>query len=249
MAKRIIRLTEAELGDLIIKNMIGNDPSKMLDNILGAALKYKGKGANTEVSKKLDQTSFAKDNDSKNLTNNLSTNKDYYDIDLSTKTGYDAYKEIANNFISTRSSNLLNINGSMLADAAKSAYDKYRVYVPVELALAQLVQEGGFTSNANSRPIRTKNPFNVGNVDSGSNIFHSSVMSGINRYYDLMAKNYLSSNKSVDDLLRNFVNKAGNRYATDRQYEQKLKGIVDGIRRNSDQVYTAVAKSKTSDIA
>jgi flagellum-specific peptidoglycan hydrolase FlgJ len=137
----------------------------------------------------------------------------------------------------------------MLADAAKSVYDKYKVYVPVELALSQLAQEGGFTSKANSRPIRTKNPFNVGNVDSGKNAFHGDVQSGINRYYDLMAKSYLGNNKSLDDLLTNFVNKAGNRYATDKQYEQKLKGIVDGIRRNSDQVYAAAAKSNTSDIA
>jgi hypothetical protein len=60
MAKRIIRITEAELGDLIIKNMIGNDPSKMLDNILGAALKYKGKSTNADVSKNLDTTSLEK---------------------------------------------------------------------------------------------------------------------------------------------------------------------------------------------
>lgn len=255
MGKRIVRLTEAELSDLLIKSIIGTD-GDMLSNIIASVDKYRDpnrlKKLDPDTLKKLNPKFLPKDFQKKSIDsgkNKVSTSKEgYYELDLDTKEGYDAYVDIANNFISTRSSNLLGITGNMLADGAKQAYKKYNVYVPVELALAQLAQEGGFSSNRNARPIRTKNPFNVGNVDSGKNVFHTSVQSGINKYYDLMAKNYLS-NKTTEQLLVNFVNKSGNRYATDKTYENKIKSIVNNIRTNSDEVYASAFKSKTSDLA
>jgi GH24 family phage-related lysozyme (muramidase) len=41
MAKKIIRLTENELRDLVLKGLLGTDPSKYLDNLLSTALKNK----------------------------------------------------------------------------------------------------------------------------------------------------------------------------------------------------------------
>jgi hypothetical protein len=215
--KFIVRLTEQDLVSLIRKQLTGDDSDVDDTNV--------------------DDGSGETDVDIKNA---ISSDGSSSKLDLKTDEGYKAYETIADKFISSRSSNLLGITGSMLADAAKNTFSKYGSYVPPELALAQLAMEGGFSSNANAKPIRTKNPFNVGNVDKGSTIEHSSVQDGIQAYYDLMGKNYLSGGKTASDLLSNFVNKSGNRYATNPNYESSLKQIAGQAQRMSEPVYASL---------
>jgi hypothetical protein len=224
--KFIVRLTEQDLVSLIRKQLTGDDSDVDDTNV--------------------DDGSGETDVDIKNA---ISSDGSSSKLDLKTDEGYKAYETIADKFISSRSSNLLGITGSMLADAAKNTFSKYGSYVPPELALAQLAMEGGFSSNADAKPIRTKNPFNVGNVDKGSTIEHSSVQDGIQSYYDLMGKNYLSGGKTASDLLSNFVNKSGNRYATNPNYESSLKQIAGQAQRMSEPVYASLGIKSDENIA
>jgi peptidoglycan hydrolase-like protein with peptidoglycan-binding domain/predicted nucleotidyltransferase len=153
-------------------------------------------------------------------------------LDLSTKEGFDAYKEICQAFIDSRN-NKAGVTGEMMASCARLHFSKG--YVPPELALAQLAEEGGLSSDEKNRPRRTKNPFNVGNVDSGANNEQLSVRDGVCLYYDLITRKYLV-NKRPEDLLNNFVNKSGKRYASSPNYESHLKQIISGMSKFTEPV-------------
>jgi hypothetical protein len=240
--KFIIRLTEQELADLITKQLLDPKGSNILGNFIKGVL-----GNKSQTSDSSSSSDDTKTFDSKGPS--ISGGDDMFTtLDLNTSDGYKAYEEIADKFIGSRSANLLGIRGSMLADAAKNTYNQYKKYVPAELALAQLAIEGGFSSNPNARPIRTKNPFNVGNVDSGKNIHHSSVQSGIQTYYNLIAKDYLTGSKTPSDLLNNFVNKNGHRYAT-AAYEGPVRDLAQKAKQMAQPVYASLTKKSTSDIA
>lgn len=161
----------------------------------------------------------------KNIDVNLSN------IDIMTNEGFEMYSKICQNFIDKRKPNPLQITGKMLALGAKNAYSLTSNLVPPELALAQLALEGGIgNKNTNIRPIRTRNPFNVGNTSQKNKNF-ASVQEAINGYYMLIAKKYLSKNRNVNDLLNNFVNLSNNRYANENpNYENDLKSIISKIK-------------------
>jgi hypothetical protein len=232
MGKKIkVRLTEQELIDLITKQLSGQDSMDILKGMLS------GKPKDTSKS-------------NGDLTNPiLSSGDKFTELNLNTPEGFKAYKNISDKFINTRPSNLLGINGEMLANAAKQSYNKFKSYVPPELALSQLSAEGGFSNNPKARPIRTKNPFNVGNVDKGPNISHGSVQSGIQSYYDLMAKNYLSGGKNASDLIDNFVNVKGQRYASSKDYENMVKKISSQVSQMSQPIYASLGDKGQTGLA
>jgi len=235
--KFVVRLTEQQLADIIAQQILGSSG----DFLKGLTADLKATTSNDSSKDSTTTTTGTK--------SSSNTGGEFPTLDLNKSEDFKAYQEIADKFISGRSANLLNIRGSMLADAAKNTQNKYGKYVPVELSLAQLAAEGGFSKDPKSRPIRTKNPYNVGNTDSGKNEFHSSVQSGIQRYYDLIAKDYLVGDKTASDLLDNFVNKNGNRYATSK-YEGPVSQIANQVKNMSQPVYASLGKSKdTSSLA
>lgn len=170
----------------------------------------------------------------------------FTDLDLTTEEGVNAYAQICQRFIDRRKPNLLGITGEMMVRGAKGAFDTYHKYVPPELALAQLAAEGGIgNGNPDSRPIRTRNPFNVGNTDSGANVQHNDVQGGINTYYNLIAKDYLVKGKTAADLVQHFVNKNGSRYAT-AAYEPVINKLAGEANRIAAPVYASLNKPNPS---
>ena len=151
----------------------------------------------------------------------------FTDLDLTSEQDYVKYGKICQKFINIKNPNS-DIRGEMLASAAKHVYQQYHKYIPPELALAQLAQESGVNSNPLSRPVRTRNPFNVGNTATKSETFPS-VQEGINAYYQLIAKDYLGKGKSASDLLNNFVNHDNQNYIgpdNGKKYELDLNRLA-----------------------
>lgn len=175
---------------------------------------------------------------------------DFTDLDLNTDIGKKIYSEICQKFIDSRKPNLLGITGEMMTKGAEKAFKQTSRYVPPELALAQLALEGGIGNNdPSSRPIRTKNPFNVGNTDSGANVQHGDVQSGIDTYYSLIARNYLGRGKTASDLIQNFVNKNGNRYASGKKYERDLNIIASQANRMAQPIVVSMKDKTGTDYA
>jgi len=174
---------------------------------------------------------------------------EFTDLDLNTNEGFEIYSEICQKFINNKQPNPLNITGDMMAMGAKRAFDRYKNFVPAELALSQLTLEGGIgNADVNSRAIKTKNPFNVGNVDTGLNVYESNVQMGINKYYDLIAKDYIGKGKTAKDLLTNFVNKDNQRYASAQNYEETLNRLAGQANRLAQPIVANI-KPDTSNLA
>lgn len=163
---------------------------------------------------------------------------DYFtDLNLNDKNDYLVYSKICQSFIDIHSPNPLNISGEMLAYGARLAYNRYQKYIPPELALSQLLLEGGIGNNKlDSRPIRTQNPFNLGNVDQGQNVKYSNIQFAINAYYDLMARKYITNGKTAANLMQNFQNKFGQRYATNKNYEANLSSVIKDVNKVAQNI-------------
>ena len=153
-------------------------------------------------------------------------------LDLKTPQGFKAYSDIAQKWIN-KTNPASPIKGEMLANGAKAALEAHGSYIPPQLALAQLTNEGGLSKDTSVKPVRTKNPFNVGNVDSGAVVKHNDWQSGINAYFNSMAKSYVvpGKGKTAPNLLKNFVNVNGQRYASAPDYEKKIAATVNSINK------------------
>ena len=154
-------------------------------------------------------------------------------LDLNNPDQFQTYKKICQTFIDSRNTNAF-VSGDMMANCAKKYFSQG--YVPPELALAQLTLEGGLSKDPSAKPIKTKNPFNVGNTDSGKLNYRQSFQDGVCLYYDLMTRSYLTKGKRAEDLLQNFVNVSGNRYASSDEYEQGLGSLVNSIKKVTEPI-------------
>lgn len=119
------------------------------------------------------------------------------------------------------------IKGDMLALCARNAYDSTGILLPVELALSQCQWESGMGREGKS-PV--KNPYNVGETDSGTVKWFESTFEGVQSYYYYMCNDYLRC-KSVEELFVSFTNCNGKRYASSDAYEYHVSGTYYQIKR------------------
>lgn len=109
--------------------------------------------------------------------------------------------------------------------------EKYGIPISFTLAQGEVESHFGTTGLA----YRTNSVWNVGAFDdySISDIQHkfSNPNDSVVPYLELLSNNYLL-NKTTEDLLENFVDINGNRYASDTYYETKLKTKVSYIKEH-----------------
>jgi hypothetical protein len=163
----------------------------------------------------------------RNNANKTNSNR-FAALDLTTPKGVEVYSKICQSFINGRNPNA-GITGNMMASSAVKTFQSTGRYVPPELALAQLAIEGGLNTNPNAIPVRTNNPYNVGNWDNGKKTQFTNKQIGIDKYYDVIARSYLTNNRTAEDILQNFTDVRGNRYASAENYEQMINKIVNQI--------------------
>ena len=105
----------------------------------------------------------------------------------------------------------------------------YKYNYDLPLLLAQLHVESFFGTSERAR--KTNSMFSVGLYDNGVDaVTYRNQDESIVPYIDLVKRRYLQNGKvSVDQLLRNYVNESGQRYAKDENYEQMLTSIRNKI--------------------
>jgi flagellum-specific peptidoglycan hydrolase FlgJ len=114
--------------------------------------------------------------------------------------------------------------------------NKYNV--PLDLMLAQAIQESNIGTKG--RAVRTKNIFNIGNTDDGTANYKGSWKSGLESYAKTISNEYIGKGNtaSTQDLLSRGMTrvKDGKRYASDKNYVNRLNQILGDIGMGS---YTA----------
>jgi len=65
----------------------------------------------------------------------------------------------------------------------------------------------------------------------------------------IMAKNYLSGGKSASDLISNFVNTKGQRYASSKDYENMVKKVSSQVNQMSLPIYAALGDKGQTGLA
>lgn len=100
--------------------------------------------------------------------------------------------------------------------------------LPFMMAAAH--QESCF--GATPRAKRTNSVFSEGSYDNGKNaVIYNDPNESVYGYIKLLKRSYLVNGKTLLDLLEpgKFVNGVGNRYASDKRYEQKIKMLRNKI--------------------
>ena len=115
------------------------------------------------------------------------------------------------------------------ARALVTASEKYNFDLALLMAAAHCESCFGATPRAQ----RTNSVYSVGCYDNGKNkVTYDNPNDSILGYIKLLNNDYLVNGKTINDLLRKgcFVNKNGDRYASDPNYEAKILKVMNRIK-------------------
>ena len=114
---------------------------------------------------------------------------------------------------------------------------KYNIDIMFVLAQGQIESHFGTTGTAR----KTNSVFNVGAFDGYSS--NTQIKKGygfdhpndsVEPYLILLINNYLVNDKKTDDLMYNYVNKYGQRYASHIGYEKMLRSVYNKINKTTN---------------
>lgn len=143
---------------------------------------------------------------------------------------YDDYYNKAQSYLSRPIFKGTKLTAGDIANAAKDLYGKTKFLMPLDFILTQGQLETGLGTKLKS----AHNYFNVGNTDSGKVKNFSNPYESVSNYMNLIYNDYLQGGKKkVEDLLQpgKFVNQIGKRYASAKDYENKIKSQVGYVNR------------------
>ena len=101
-----------------------------------------------------------------------------------------------------------------------------------DLTLLTAMMQGETHFGTSNRSIRTGSVISIGQYDDRTVVTYPSQDACFEPYIKIVQNDYLDNgNKSVDDILADgkFVNYLGNRYASDPNYEKKIRRIRNGL--------------------
>lgn len=148
------------------------------------------------------------------------------------------YELRANIFIKNKHKNSP-IKGCWLSTCARDLYFETGVFLPVELALAQALQESSMGTKGRSPKT---NPFNIGEYNDKTVLYYNSTYDGIKAYYTFMTKTYLKC-KPIDILFKDFSNCKNFPYAH-KDYGKKIEAHFIKIKKYLDKEITKYDQNK-----
>lgn len=173
------------------------------------------------------------------------------DIVIPTEPNYEDQEEIEfynnlNKFEAARNVLAVEIHEYITSVAPRAEVDPYVLIdlcteydIDVAFVLAQGQIESHYATTGTAR--RTKSIFNVGAYDGHSaekqrrNGFgFDDPNDSIEPYLILLTNDYLVDGKTIDDLMTNYVNYLGMRYASNRKYESQLRSVYNKIYRDPE---------------
>lgn len=185
----------------------------------------------------------AMDIESKSITTTKSIENSTNDNDNDNTVHTEQY---LNEFNDARDALAIEVHNYISTIAPKAEIDPYILIdlcteydIDVAFVMAQGQIESHYATAGTAK--RTKSIFNVGAYDGHSaarqckNGFgFDDPNDSIEPYLILLTNDYLVDGKTINDLMNNYVNHLGMRYASNRKYESQLKSVYNKIYRDPE---------------